>query len=497
VSTSTTIHELKTLVQSRHPVVVVETVEEERARGLVVAAGEQLGLPVFEWSITQGLRSVRERDLSSGITAEPAKVLAHIADMTVEAIYLLHDIHVHLAQPVIDRLFRDAAARFVRTRSTMVLVGVEVDLPEAIDAEAVRVKLALPGREDLAVALASVLRSTGTLVEDGVTDRVLDALQGLTLNQARQAVAAVVVDGTLDSGDEDEILERKVRAISDGGLLEYFPAEDNPSQLAGMANLKAWLDRASVAMTPEARRMNIPAPKGILLAGVPGCGKSLAAKYIARTWERPLLKLDAASLYDKYVGESERNLRAALDMAETLAPIVLWIDEIEKGLAVGGDDGGGATARRMLGTLLTWMQEKGEQIFVVATSNDLSALPPELQRKGRFDEVFFVDLPSSEERAAIFALHLRLRNQDPRDFDPRPLVEASDGFSGAEIEQAVLAGLLRALHARVPPSTGVLVEELRSTVPLSRSRPEAIASVRDRASDFVPAGERSGRSQSF
>ena len=488
MSTSTTIHEIKTLVQSRHPVVVVETVEEERARGLVVAAGEQLGLPVFEWTITQGLRNSKERDLASGITAEPARVLAHIADMTVEAIYLLHDIHVHLREPLIDRLFRDAVARFARTRSTMVLVGADVELPVAIDADAVRVRLALPSREDLSVALRSVLRSTGAMVEPGVLDRVLNALQGMTVNQARQAVAAVVVNGSLDAADAAQILERKVRAISEGGLLEYFPAEDNPFQLAGMAHLKAWLERASVAMTPEARTMNIPAPKGILLAGVPGCGKSLAAKYISRTWKRPLLKLDAASLYDKYVGESERNLRAALNMAESLAPIVLWVDEIEKGLAVGGDDAGGATARRMLGTLLTWMQEKDEDIFVVATSNDLGVLPPELQRKGRFDEVFFVDLPSPEERAAIFAIHLRLRNQDPRNYEPGPLIEASEGFSGAEIEQSVLSGLLRALHARKPPSTDVLVEELRATVPLSRSRPEAIAMVRERARDLVPAG---------
>lgn len=282
-------------------------------------------------------------------------------------------------------------------------------------------------------------------------------------------------------------MDRKIRTISEGGLLEYHPPSDNHARLAGMAGLKAWLDRAQVAFSPAARAMNIAPPRGILFVGVPGCGKSLAAKHVARVWNRPLLKLDAASLYDKYVGESERNLRVALDMAEALAPIVLWIDEIEKGLAVGGDDASGATARRMLGTLLTWMAEPRPDIFVVATCNDIASLPVELQRKGRFDEVFFVDLPTPAERAAIFATQLSLRRQ-PRDrFDLRPLVGASAGFSGAEIEQVVVAGILRALQAGRAPDTGALIEEIGATVPLSRSRPETIERMRAAAREFVPA----------
>lgn len=487
MSTSTTIHELKTLVQSRHPVLVIESVEEERVRRLVEAAAGQLGLPVFEWSMTQGLRRSDDRDRPSGITAEPAKLLAHLADMKVQAIFVLHDLHAHLRAPMAERLFRDLAARLATTNATLILTGADIELPSTLEAEAVRVKMALPGPEELALVVHALLRSTDAIAADGVAERVIEALQGLTLNQARQAVAAVVVDGVLDAGDVQEVMERKVRAISEGGLLEYFPAEDNHFHLAGMANLKAWLERATVASTPAARELNITPPRGILLAGVPGCGKSLAAKYIARSWNRPLLKLDAGSLYDKYIGESERNLRAALDMAESLAPVVLWIDEIEKGLAVGGDDAGAAVARRMLGTLLTWMQEKRQDIFVVATSNDMSALPPELQRKGRFDEVFFVDLPSPEERSAIFAIHLTLRRQTPNRFDLRPLVAASDGFSGAEIEQVVVSGLLRALQAKRTPGTEAVLEELRATVPLSRSRPDAIAAVRARVRDFVPA----------
>ena len=486
VSASTTIHEIKTLVQSRHPVVVLETVEEERVRGIVLAVAVQLGLPVFEWSVTQGLRRASATAPPSGITAEPGKVLAHIADMTVEGIFLLQDLHLHLGDAVTQRLFRDAAARLSHTRATMVLTGAQIELPAAIEADAVRVRVALPDAGELRAVVDAVIRSTGAIAEPVVRQRVVSAMQGLTVNQARQAVMAAVVNGSLDAADVADVQDRKVRAIAEGGLLEYFPADDNTFQLAGMANLKAWLERAEIAMGPEARTLNIPLPKGILLAGVPGCGKSLAAKFIARQWGRPLLKLDAGSLYDKYIGESERNLRAALEMAESLAPIVLWIDEIEKGLAVGGDDAGGAVGRRILGTFLTWMQEKRDDIFVVATSNDLTILPPELQRKGRFDEVFFVDLPTPDERAAILEIHLRLRRQPLGRFDPRALIAASDGFSGAEIEQVVVAGLLRALHAKAEPGTDALLAEFAATVPLSRSRPDAVAAVRHGSRDFVP-----------
>jgi MoxR-like ATPase len=483
----TTVHEIATLVRSRHPVLVVDTVEEDRAAALVDAAAAALRLPVFEWSVTHGLRR-RGEDAVNGLTAAPQALLAHLTDMRVEAIFLLKDLHPHLSEPVVERRFRDVAAAFTRTHATMVLVGSGVELTEAAEADAVRVPLALPGRDELAAVAGAVLQSAGVSPPPAGVEALLGALRGLTLNQARQAVAAVVLDGLLTPDDVREVMDRKVRSIADGGLLEYHPAEDNAYALAGMGGLKAWLDRARLAHGPEARAMNIAAPKGILLAGVPGCGKSLAAKHVARVWGRPLLKLDAGALFDKYVGESERNLRRAIDLAESLAPIVLWIDEIEKGLASGGDDAGGATARRMTGTLLTWMQEKREDIFIVATCNDLAALPPELARKGRFDEVFFVDLPSAAERRDILRIHLGLRRQDPSAFDLDALAEASDGFSGAELEQAVVAGLLRALHAGTPPATRAILTELGATVPLSRSRPDAIARVRSLARDLVPAG---------
>ncbi len=490
MTTSTSTHDIATLFASRHPLVVLESVEEERLRTLIDAAASEVGLPVFEWTITQGLRRSGDTDLASGITAAPDKFLAHVVDMDVRAVFVAYDLHPHLRDPTTARLLRDLLRPLGQMGATLVVAGATVELPAELDTDAIRLAIALPRRDELAAMLHALVAQSGARVGHDALDGAAQALQGLTLNQARQAATTALLDGSLDETDLVALLERKVRAIADGGLLEYFAPSDNDAQLAGLTGLKSWLVRAQTAFTPEARAMNIDPPRGILLAGVPGCGKSLAAKFIAREWGRPLLKLDAARLYDKYVGESERNLREVLRLAESLAPIVLWIDEIEKGLAVGGDDASGATSRRMLGTLLTWMSEPRADIFLVATSNDLSALPVELQRKGRFDEVFFVDLPTPRERAAIFGTQLSGRRQSREHFDLRVLVSETDGFSGAEIEQVVVAGLLRALHAGRVADTAALLDEIAATVPLSRSRADEIAAIRARARDFVPASER-------
>ena len=331
-----------------------------------------------------------------------------------------------------------------------------------------------------------------TRVEIGPSDYddFCAALSGLTLNQARQAVArAAIIDGRLSRDDLAQLGELKAKALGEDGLLEYFPPADNRFELGGFGNLRRWLERAQVGFSPEAKQLGLQAPKGVLLVGVQGCGKSLSAKVIAREWGLPLLKLDAGRLYDKYIGETEKNFRRAIAIAESCAPAVLWIDELEKAISPGGGSGDsdGGLSRRLFGSFLTWLQEKSEPVFVVATANDLSALPPELLRKGRFDEIFFVDLPDVAEREQIFGIHLRLRRQDPAAFDMAALVKASDGFSGAEIEQTVTAALLGALQRQQPLATGWLIEELRSTVPLSVTRREDIAALRaDAQGRFVP-----------
>jgi SpoVK/Ycf46/Vps4 family AAA+-type ATPase len=320
-------------------------------------------------------------------------------------------------------------------------------------------------------------------------ERLLDALRGMTANQARQVVAyAALADGRFSADNIRTVQERKARLLQESSALEYFPAEDNPFELGGFQRLKAWLERAQVGFAPEARDLNLPPPRGVLLVGVQGCGKSLAAKVIARSWGLPLLKLDAGLLYDKYLGESEKNFRRAVEVAEAMAPCLLWVDEIEKGFSpTGPGESDGGVSRRLFGALLTWMQERRTDVFLVATSNDVFGLPPELLRKGRFDEVFFVDLPDPEDRQAIFRIHLRRHKQNPDRVDLEQLTEATDGFSGAEIEQAVIAGLYRALHERKPLDTSLLLREIEGTVPLSVSRREDVTRLRELARErFVP-----------
>jgi hypothetical protein len=489
VGTSSSVHDLKTLILSFHPVIVVETVEEERVRTIVASAAKNLRLAFFEWSITHGLVMPPNNRAILG-TNDPFTLLRHIEGLSVEGVFLLKDFAKHLDNPIVDRQFRELATRFSRTRSTLVLTGQGINLPADVAYQAVPYQLALPGREELHATLEAVLRtlrSTSRVrmeLGDEELDRLLQALGGMTINQARQAIAeAALDDGKLDSQDIERILDRKADAIREGGLLEYFPPADNRYELGGFGKLKAWLDRARVGFSPEARSLNLKAPRGILLVGVQGCGKSLAAKVIAREWMLPLLKLDAGSLYDKFVGESEKRFRKAVSLAESMAPVVLWIDEIEKGITPGGSSSDGGLSQRLFGAFLTWLQEKREEVFVVATANDLFILPPELMRKGRFDEIFFVDLPDEKERETILAIHLKLRKQDPRSFDLPTLVGASDGFSGAEIEQAVIAGLYRALYAKQRLDTTVLLQEMKETVPLSVSRREDIDRLRATARD--------------
>jgi len=490
VSQTTSVEDIKALVLSFHPLIVIETVEEERARSLVSSVAGQLRMPLFEWSVTRGLTRAEEPDLLNRMTANPLAVLQHIGGLRLKAVFLLKDFSPHLADAAVARQFRELAEYFTQSRSTLVMSGEEVTLPGEIEATAIRYRLQLPDRNELEAVLDNVVQSLGAdsfgAMQLTPADReaLLNALHGLTLNQARQAVTyAIVKDKKLTAEDIPEILERKVQLIHEGGLLEYYPQKDNNYQLGGFANLKAWLERAQVGFTPAARAMNLHAPKGILIVGVPGCGKSLAAKVIAREWKLPLLKLDAGSLFDKYIGESEKNFRKSISMAESMAPVVFWIDEIEKSIAsTGGGDADSGLSRRLFGEFLTWLQEKREEVFVVATANDLSILPPELLRKGRFDEIFFVDLPNHEERDAIFKIHLTARKQDPAQFDLNQLIAATEGFSGAEIEQAVVAATYRSLSQKQPLDTTLLLEEIRQTVPLSVTRREEIEKLREMAS---------------
>ncbi len=506
MSLAVTARDLQTLILSFHPVIVIETVEEERVYTLLKNATQEMDIPLFDWSLTQGLvRSpgtfdapwVNEyappgtnKPAAIGNTAEPLAVLKHIEDMTIKAVFWLKDFARHLEDAENVRQFREVAQLFSQKRSALVLTGDDIQLPREVAHDAVFFDLKLPERDELAQTVTKVIRTlerkhrTKVDLQEQERQTLVQSLCGMTLKQARQVLAyAALEDGKLTARDVERILHRKAQVIRSGGVLDYFPVANNQLELGGFAGLKQWLARAQVGFTSQARQLNLNPPKGILIVGIQGCGKSLAAKAIAREWKMPLLKLDAGRLYDKYVGESEKNFRQAIALAESMAPTVLWIDEIEKSLGASSADSDGGLSRRMFGSFLTWMQEKSQEVFVVATANDLSPIPPEMLRKGRFDEIFFVDLPNLQERGAILRIHLMRHQQHPNQFDLPTLLEAMEGFSGAEIEQVVIAALYRALYLQQPLDTTLLLKEIRSTIPLSVSRREHLQALRAIAKD--------------
>ena len=478
------VHDLEALIRSFHSLIAVETVEEERVRALVEEVAAKLSLPLFEWSVTTGFR--RGYGAPIGNTEDALAALRHIDDLRLDAIYLLKDIAPHLGKPETARALRELADKLANTTSALVLTGEPIELPRDLDAAAVRFELQLPDEAERREAVRRVVDAMKArqpvqvdLSREDVM-RLIQALSGLTLQQTRRVIAqAILEDGKLSPLDIERVIRLKGEIIERGGVLEFFAAEDNKFELGGFARLKSWLADARVGFTREARALNLAPPKGVMFVGVQGCGKSLAAKFIAREWKMPLLKLDAGRLYDKYVGESEKNFRRATRVAEAMAPVVLWIDEIEKAFASGtASDADGGLSQRLFASFLTWLQEKKEGVFVVGAANDLTRMPPELLRKGRFDEIFFVDLPTHDERKSILAIHLRTRRQEVGVFDLDGLATATEGFSGAEIEQAVISALYRALHAKAPLTTEGVLAAVASTVPLSVSRREDVQRLR-------------------
>ena len=478
------VHDLKGLVRSFHSLIAVETVEEERVKAIVAEVAADLNQPLFEWSVTTGFR--RGYGLTVGNTHDAIAVLKHIEEMTGDAIYLLKDLGPHLGKAEVCRALRELAEKMTHTRSAIVLTGEPLELPRDVESLSVRFELQLPDEAERLAAVRSVVDAMKARqpvqVEMNREDvrRLIQALGGLTLNQTRHVIAqAIIDDGKLSPLDIDRVIRLKGEIIDHGGVLEFFPRQENQFELGGFGRLKEWLAHARIGFTPEARALNLHPPKGVLFVGVQGCGKSLAAKFIAREWQLPLLKLDAGRLYEKYVGESEKNFRRATQVAEAMAPVVLWIDEMEKAFASGTSaDADGGLSQRLFASFLTWLQEKQEGVFVVGAANDLQRTPPELLRKGRFDEIFFVDLPSHSERENIFAIHLRFRKQDPSQFDLAALAAASDGFSGAEIEQAVISGLHEAFCSGFGLSTEMIANALKGSPPLSVTMAERIDDLR-------------------
>lgn len=487
------IRDLTLLMRSQVPLVVVESSEEKRVVDLFTRASKQLHKPLFQWSVTRGLNRLDVARRSQKFNQEPLDLLRHIEAMRDPATFILLDFHPYLEEPTHVRMLRELAQNHTRVPHHIVLVSHRFELPGELVPYASRFKLKLPDYDrvvDIIKKVANEFMRTSNkrVVADKKAVKLLaQNLMGLTASDAeRLARKAVYNDGAITASDMRLIQQAKYDLIDQQGVLSFEYETANFAEVGGLTHLKRWLEMRRAVFEGQGAEHGLEAPKGLLLLGVQGCGKSLAAKAVAGMWQVPLLRLDFGSMFNKYIGETEANLRRALETAEVMAPCVLWADEIEKGLASGsGDDG---VSRRILGTLLTWMAEKKKPVFIVATANDVTSLPPELLRKGRFDEIFFVDLPRQEIRALIWKIQARKRKLKIENFDFERLALVSDGFSGAEIEQAVVASIYVALAQKCEVSQELLEEEIVRTRPLSVVMAEKIEGLRRWAQErTVPA----------
>jgi AAA+ superfamily predicted ATPase len=471
--------DLRLLLASRHPLIVAETRDETRLMDNIARAATALGLPVWVWSATRGL--ARTGHPPQYGTADPAGALAFIADLG-PGVFVFADVHRALEDPVLVRRIKEFA-QSPRPGQTLILTGPVRAVPPELDGLALPWTLRPPSWEELQELVTRTsrdLRDRGfpvSLDRVGISSLV-DALRGLSVAEAERLIRqATLEDGALGPDEVASVRTAKAALLGAGGTVELVVGVDGTlDSVGGMGRLKEWLRLRARAMEPNAREFGLEPPRGILLTGIPGCGKSLVAKTLARTWGLPLLLLDPGTLYGPYVGESEQRLRDALATVEAMAPAVVWVDEIEKGFSTGRGDGG--VSARILGTFLRWMQERPDGVFLVATCNDVESLPPEILRKGRFDEVFFVDLPGPVERGEIFRVHLASRGRAPARFGLSRLAAAAEGCSGAEIEAAVVGALYRAYARGSQLTTEDLLGELAATVPLSRARPDDIQRLR-------------------
>lgn len=496
-SDNTPAGELQTLLSSRIALVVIESREEGRVVELVRDAsfrarrGRNWG--IFQWTVTEGLlRLDVDKGGAQKTLSDPGQVLRHLKATPMAGIYVLLDFHPYLQDAVFVRTMKDIALGYDQCERTVVLISHKVELPAELEHLAARFRLALPDEKERRQVVMDLAREWSQQngnrpprVENGVLDRLIDNLAGLSLHDVqRLARAAIFDDGALTAKDLPPLLAAKYQLLNKGGTLSFEPDTARFADVGGMKNLRRWILSRKPAFDGTAPGLD--APKGLLLLGVQGCGKSLAARAAAGMLGVPLVRLDFGALYSKWHGESEKNLRESLVSAEALAPCVLWLDEIEKALSSGDGDSG--TSRRVLGAFLTWLAEQRARVFIVATANDITSLPPELVRKGRFDEIFFVDLPSPAARQEILDIHCRKRSVPLTPQDAAVLVDRSEGFSGAEIEQAVVSALYAAHAHDQTVSARHVAEELAVTRPLSVVMGERIAELRNWARErTVPA----------
>ena len=476
------IEEISLYIKSRYPIIYLVTAEENRAERLIGKAAEQTKKDCFYWSATEGFYNTSKFNKSP----KPLEALDVILNYTEPGLFILKDFHPYLEDPEVIRKLRDIVRSLKKSYKTLLIISPVLVLPPGLEKGITPVDIPLPSTEDLKQLLLNFLKPLKEAnrikvnMDENLLEKVVNATRGLTEAEAENLFARMVVsDHSFGQSDLPEIVAEKKKLIRKSGLLEYYDFSEDVNTVGGLDKLKEWLRHRGMAFSHKAREFGLPEPKGMLLLGVQGCGKSLASKATASLWNLPLLKLDVGKIFDSYIGSSEKNIREAIKVAEALSPNILWVDEIDKAFAGVGQSGDSGTSARVFGTFLTWMQEKEYPVFVLATANNIENLPPELLRKGRFDEIFFIDLPTQQERKTIFDIHLKKRKRKPENFNIELLAEKTDGFNGAEIEQLVISGLYRAFAEDRDLQNEDIINEVGETVPLSITYKERIDALRD------------------
>ncbi len=475
--------EISIYIKARYPIIYLVTSEENRAEKLLEKAGELNRKPCFFWSVTSGFYNTGK----FGRDAAPIKALNTIMDYTEPGLFILKDFHSYLEEPLIIRRLRDIVANLKKSYKTLFIISPVLVLPPGLEKDITPIDIPLPSTGEIKQILMDLVnplkqaKKISVTLDDDLIEKVVNASRGLTEGEMENLYARLVVsDRTFDENDLPLVVAEKKKLIRKSGLLEYYDFSESINAVGGLDRLKNWLNQRGMAFSQKARDFGLPEPKGMLLLGVQGCGKSLAAKATSTLWNLPLLKLDVGRIFDAYLGSSEKNIREAIKTAEALSPNILCLDEIDKAFSGMGSQQSGdfGVSARVFGTFLTWMQEKTHPVFVLATANNIENLPPELLRKGRFDEIFFIDLPSAKERESIFRIHLKKRDREPENFNVPGFTEKTKGFTGAEIEQLIISGLYRAFAQGREMEDMDIFSEITETVPLSVTYKERIDALR-------------------
>lgn len=493
---------IEILIRARYPLIYTVSFEEIRVIESIKNISKRRNKKLFQWSITEGLEKPDGAFLAE--FKDPVKILEYILQMDLNGVFVLKDFHHYMNDPVIIRRLRDLGHSLKLTLKSVIFLSPILKIPTELEKEITVVDYKLPEKDELIKIVQDIANNVGgksveELKNEIFLNKIVEAALGLTAEEAENVFAkSIVENGNLNL---KTILAEKEQIIRKSGVLEYYHANEEMREIGGLEQLKKWLSKRGKAFSPAAREFGLPEPRGVLLLGIPGCGKSLTAKAISSLWQLPLLKLDVGKVFSSLVGSSEENVRRAIATAESIAPSILWLDEMEKGfsgLSSSGQTDGGTTAR-VFGTFLTWLQEKKTPVFVVATCNNVKELPPELLRKGRFDEIFFVDLPSKEERKDIIKIHLEKRHRNPSDFNLDKIADNTKEFAGAELEEIVVSGLYDAFDEGIELQQKHLDVAISTMVPLSKTMADQIKDLREwakirarKASDITWEDDNSG-----